>query len=85
MVKELPQARLVHLATHGFFNDKDFQHEKKGARDQTTALLASREILAGPAGLRITAGAKSRWPTLACCWPAPTAAESGAPTAHPDG
>ena len=51
--------RLVHLATHGFFNEKDFQHEKKRASEQTTALLASREILAGPAGLRITAGAKS--------------------------
>jgi CHAT domain-containing protein len=59
VVKELPQARLVHLATHGFFNEKDFQREKKRASEQTTALLASREILAGPAGLRITAGAKS--------------------------
>jgi CHAT domain-containing protein len=59
VVKELPQARLVHLATHGFFNEKDFHHEQERARQQATDLLSSQEILAGSAGLRITAGAKS--------------------------
>ncbi len=59
ILKELPQARLLHLATHGFFNEKEFQRERQRAKEQAGELLLSQEILSGPAGLRITAGARS--------------------------
>jgi tetratricopeptide (TPR) repeat protein len=33
LLRELPRARLTHLATHGFFNEKDFREEQRRAAE----------------------------------------------------
>jgi CHAT domain-containing protein len=33
LLRELPRARLAHLATHGFFNEKDFREEQRRAAE----------------------------------------------------
>jgi CHAT domain-containing protein len=59
LLRELPQARLAHLATHGFFNEREFRREQQRAQQQTTDLLRSQDLLTDQVGLRITAGAAS--------------------------
>ena len=60
---------------------KRTSNARRSGREQADALLASREILAGPAGLAITAGAKSPLAYTGLRWPAPTRRRKRAPTA----
>jgi CHAT domain-containing protein/Tfp pilus assembly protein PilF len=59
LLRELPQARLAHLATHGFFNQKEFQREQQRALQQSTELLRSGTIESERVGLRISTGASN--------------------------
>jgi len=56
LLRELPQARLVHLATHGFFNERLFRLEQQRAQQQISTLLQSPEIFGEGVGRHITAG-----------------------------
>ncbi len=57
--RELPQTRLAHLATHGFFNEQAFRDEEHRAQQQVDHLLRSQTILSDQLGRRITVGASN--------------------------
>jgi CHAT domain-containing protein len=60
LLSALPQARLAHLATHGFFNQKEYRLERKRARKQASDLLRSQDLMLDQQqGRRITAGAQT--------------------------
>jgi CHAT domain-containing protein len=59
LLRELPKARLAHLATHGFFNNKEFKREQQHAKQQATDLLRSTVIESERLGFRISAGASN--------------------------
>ena len=48
LLRELPRARLAHLGTHGFFNEKEFRAEQRRAED---AIRGWRFSMEGPSGL----------------------------------
>ena len=52
-------ARLAHLATHGFFNEKEFRLEQQCARQQATDVLRGQAFGLDQLGKRITAGASN--------------------------
>jgi CHAT domain-containing protein len=58
LLRELPRARLAHLATHGFFNEKAFRAEQRRAEE---AIRGWRFSMEGPSGL-VGAGAGAASP-----------------------
>ena len=59
LFRELPQARLAHFATHGFFNEKEFRREQQRARQQATDVLRGQGFAMDQLGKRITVGASN--------------------------
>jgi CHAT domain-containing protein len=57
LLRELPRARLAHLATHGFFNEKDFRAEQQRATQAIRDWQFSLESPGGTGGAG--AGAQS--------------------------